>query len=747
MPRVPFKRSWNPESELTNSRHRYFALEYGPWKENLRTRDELEFESNLEGKEPRLIDQPMYRRDLRLWAFLFEYRQRTHGIAGVRMFWNAATRGDFQVPVVGEYAGLFWNQFVKLGLQDEELLNEILKYSNQALESRNERWPELYIKIVQKMLLNDRTREAIAWHKRLFRLHPPPPNIFTEMVCQVILRQGDTEALKMMYETNSYRNLYGTVVPFLCEQEDFESAYRWHFIFVNKGDLPVTSKKAEPLVHFLAVYDRQKAVRVTSSLVDAGVPFASSISAMSTDQTMLSGEMINLMHGETFNMHAKGYNDSIGSRWFATRWISLDVAMTAISALGVKEIGPLSLQAIALREQNCEGITHRLNQLRDLSIGIGNSIFSKSVEKFARSKNQGFLDCLLRSDQHPDALEDGQLQEQLLTSYARTKDWPRYDLTMAMRLIGSKDPELESKNILLRSHAATGDMSALLASLQKMNIAREIVTTNTLKAILQSVLRVRVPGHRPTASHVVNGDDLMMVIDILRRTMQSGSFVPATYWREIIKRLGMVGRWRELEKLCVFLASWYGPASRDVGPASATRRRLHQYRVPAQVMTSHRLHPLKILFPTSLQRAIVEWGFMHALRPRVKPSGPRGLVHRVRFSPPPVTSGIRLLKQLHGYHVHIDINSVRRAILDRLVIYYGPGRSKRLCNLRAREHNVLSLAEMAEQIDRDLGMRLVHSPNLEQVIESRGNKRIRRVEKKMLQQLKAPAKGVINVPY
>ena len=720
-------------SDWTTSRPRYSAFEYGPWKESLWTREEIEFQSNLEEKGPRLINQPNHREDLQLWACLFEYRQRTHGVAGVRMFWNAAVRGDFQVPVGGEYAELFWDQFVKLGLQDEDMLNEILEYSNRTLESTNERWPELYIKIVQNMLLSDRGEEAIAWHNRLFELHPPPPDTFTEMACQVIFRQGDTRAFKTIYETTSYRNLYGTVVPFLCEREDFDSAYRWHFNFLRSGDLPITSKKSEPLVHYLAVYERPRAIKVINTLVEAGVPFASSIAQMSTDHAVLTREMMNLMHGETFNMHAKDYNDNIGARWFATRWISLDIAMTAISALGVKEIGPLSLQAIALREQDSEGITHRLNQLRDLSISIGNSVFSKSVEKFARSKNQASLDLLLQSDQHPDAFEDGKLQEQLLTSYARSEDWPRYNLTMDMRLIGSKDPELESNNILLRRHATTGDTSTLLASLQKMHMEGETVTVNTLKTILQNVLEHRERGHRP--QQTMKGDDLMMVIDILRRSIQSGSFVPATYWREIIRRLGMVGRWKDLEELCVFLASWYGPASRDVVLTSETRGRVHQYQLPVQVKTIHPLHPLKILFPTSLQRAIVEWGFMHALRPRV--NSPKGLVHRAR-SLPSVTCGIHLLRQLHGYHVHIDINTVRRAIFDRLVIYYGPGESNKVYNRRARENNELSLEEMAVQIDEALGMHMFDRPELRHLIETHGNDRINKAEKKKYAQRRPP---------
>lgn len=735
----------NARSRAANNERCPSSPVYGPWKENMWTRDEIEFESNIESKGSRLVVQQTHRTDLRLWACLFDYRQRTYGISGVRMFWHAANRGDFQVPVTGAYAQLFWGGFVKLGLQDKDVLNEILEYANKMLKSTNERWSKFYISIVQYMLLNGRGKDAIAWHNRLFELHSPDTNGFAGMIRQVIYRQGDTKALKKIYEQNTHRNIYENVVPFLCEKEDFDSAYEWHFNFVKMGDLPATSKKTEPLVHFFAIYNRQRATQLTRSLVEAGVPFASAVSSTVNENAIISREMMNLMHGETLNTPAKSYNDDLGARWFATRWISLDVAMTAISALGVTEIGPLSLQAIAIREKDAEGITQRINQLRDLDISIRQSAFSRSVEKFARSQNQAYLDCLLQSDQHPDALEDHKLQEQLLTSYARTQDWLKYRLTLAIRLVGSKDPEMETKNIVLRSHAKTGNTSAILASLQKMHVEGALVTTSTVKAIIEGVLRPRQPGRRPITPMLKQEDDLMIAVDILKSIMQSGSFVSATYWREIIKRLGMIGRWKELEDLCIFLASWYGPAYRDAFVDSATQKRVHRYRVPAQVKTLHPLHPLKILFPTSLQRAIVEWGFIHALKSPVNATEGKGLVLRTK-PPPPVTSGISLLKRLNEYQVHIDIHSVRKAILDRLIIYYGPGKSNKLYNRRARENNVLLLEEMAAEIDAALGVRMFNSPNLRDAIEKRGTARLQKLERKTAGQLRPPRQAALNLP-
>ena len=717
------KRSHNVDIHYSN-------VDYGPWKEGhfkdkmIHFEYDIEYESNLvhyDPTRPKLLERE-YIRDLRLWACLFNYRKRLYGIEGVRMFWKAVHTGHFQFPVTGKFADKFWVEFVDLGLQDKNVLMEILIYANKMLDTEERRWSRLYVKIVQYLLGNGRGKEAIEWHDRLSQRHPPLAKDFSEMVRQIIYRKGDVEALKEIYERSEHRNVYSKVVPLLCDQEDFIAALEWHSFLLSKKDLPASSKDVEALVHFLAIYDRRKARLVTKSLVAAGVSFASNVETTLADNTKISREMMNLIHGETFHVPVKAYNDDLGARWFATRWVSLDVAINAISALGLQEIGPLSLQAIALRESNAESVMRRINQLRDLEISIGKSVFSRAVEKFARTGNQEFLDGLLKSEQHPDALENRRLQNDLLTEYGRSKDWFHYRLTLEIQLIGSKHPEIDTPSIILRSLINRGDTSDMLASLHRMQTKGTIVTMASISRILQVVLRRRQRGKRPVTLGFKTTDDLNMAISILKGIMESGSFVSTTFWREIIKRLGMVGRFGDLENLCIYLASWYGPANQHTYIDPKIRERAHRYRVPAQVRTSHPLHPLRILFPDLVQKAIVEWGFMHALRNPPQAFGSTSLVNQ----PPPVTGGIALLKRLNRYGVYIHLPAVRKAVFNRLVTYYGPGNSNRLHNRREKENNVLLLEEMAKQIDGALGVKMFDSPLLGRVVEERGRLRLKR---------------------
>ena len=715
------------------------------WEESLFTHEQLEFESNLdtvpEAGRPRLLDQNGYKEDFQLWACLLEYRKRIHGPQGALTFWNAVQKRNLHLPTKGVLAGKFWPEFLALGFQDRAVLDDVCLYADRMLRDTNERWSRLYVSIIEHFLVNGQGTNAQKWHNRLFKLHPPGSKFFTGMCRYVAFKNGDMEALRRIYTLNKHRNVYSRVIPLLCEREDFKGALKWHIFFISCGDLPSSSKLVEPLVHFLAIYDRPNARRVTQSLVDAGVSFASTMSNELEKDTEISREIMNLVHGKMFNISVKKYNDSLGARWFATRWVSLDVAINAVHALGIQEIGPLSLQAIALRDPDTKAVVIRIAQLRDLGISTGNSVFARAVEHFARTRNSSLLESLLSTDQHPEALEDGDLQESLLETYARAKDWTQYRRTLAIRYLVSKSPDVEKSNIILRYHVAVGSRGAVMDMLADMQIARTPVTSKSIAHIIQCSLRPRRAGHRPVTQKGMwhratdkNGDDINAVIKILKRIMKIGCFVPILHWREIIRRLGMAGRSDDLQNLCRELAAWYGP----IAPSSTWPPR--RYRIPAQVPTSHHLHPLRMLFSNRLQKAIVEWGFIHNLTHRrldlEKFRQCRGPMISSNALPT-VTSGITLLKQLGQHGVYIDGKCVRSAIFNRLITYYGPGRSNRRYNRTAKSILHGKIALVAKQIDSALGKEYFTAVDLPRLVNERALTRWRRVRRRWNKRLDA----------
>ena len=751
VPLSPHTRTTPTEMLLGNS---FLAAGYyGTWKRpTLWSAEDIEFESNIAAPElperRRLIDQPKHQKDLQLFARLLDHRERRYGLEGIRMFWEAVKKRRIRLPTrdyresknVGLPAEKLWLSFLKLGFCDNQVLEELCVYADNLLDKTGRRWTRLYATIVQHFLVSGKGEEATAWHNRLLERHPPTAHSFRVLCHQTVHHRGDLKALKEIYRKNEHRNAYGEIIPTLCWQQNFKAAMDWHFWLLSLGDVPVNHKHAQALSRFLATYDRPNAVRVTQSLVAANAAFK--IPTAQKDNVKISREIMNLIHSKIFNIPAKAYNDEYGARWFATSWVPLDLAVHSIHALGVQEIGPLSLQALCLRlepdgtEPSLSAILQRLEQLQSIGISIGSSVFSRAVKYFAQNRMSSYLMDLLKSDQHPDALEDWKYLEHLLASYARIRDWNQYRRILAIRIISSKSPAAEAQNIWLRTQVTNRDFAAMQDSLDKMRLNGTIVKTATIAYILRSVLVPRQRGHRPQ-TQFGKPRDLDVAVATLKGIMDAGNLVPAVFWREIIRRFGQSGRQNELQELCIFLASKYGPNDKSHLEHTIVRR-ANLYKIPAQVDTRHPLHPLKVLFPVTLQKAIVEWGFIHALSskgPSPHAQSRNVLVKRHDSEQSPtkqVTAGISLLKHLRQLGVHIDGRAVKKAILNRLIIYYcpGPGRSNRTQNRIARMY-VPELRVMTRLIDDAMGTRTSES-NLKKEIMSRGRTRLLKRDQKVM---------------
>lgn len=677
----------------------------GKWEETMWTHEQLDFESDLDHEvssagPQRLLDLVEHRQDLGLWALFLGYRKRIYGNAGVVTIWLAMRTRDIRLPMEGKLADTFWGIFVAAGCEIPNMLADIHAYAVQMQESHGQRWVKLYAGIIQHFLLAGDAKAALRWHTKLIKLHPPSALSYREM-CRVVVREGgDVRSLKRLYGLVEPRNSYARIISLLCSREDFKAAYTWHSFLTKHGDYPAEPKVAEPLIHFYAIYEPEIARRITKTLVDGGVSYAATMSKELNDNVKISRTMMNLVHGQTFNVPVKSYNDNLGSRWFATSWVSLDVAISTVHALGVQEIGPLSLQAIALREPDAENIVARLNQLRDLNISTGTSVFAQALEHFARNRKQELLEALLHNDQHPDELEDRDLQESLLVSFAQAKNWPQYRLTVELQAIRSSSPEITKQNMELRILASTGNTTDVTETIEDMDLKEIPVRPKSIARILGSILAPRNEGRRPmrrTSSRSYSPENLQVAIKFLQKLMRAGNYVAVTHWREIIKRLGMLGQFQDLARLCTYLASWYGPTNPRLN-----EEKYRQYRIAKQVPTSHPFHPLKILFSAEQQKAIVEWGFISSLGGQPSPGFRTTRTSDIQLrSPADMTTGITLLKELTNLGVHIDSSAVRSALIARLVTYYGPGRSNKVYNRTARG-NIGTLEEVAKQIDESL---------------------------------------------
>lgn len=672
------------------------------WDRKFWTTDELEFQSDVlqpSVGEQRLVDNIEFGKDINLWAFLWRYRTQKYGLPGVYMFWEAIRSRRFELPVEGIIAASFWSSILELGFKDEVILHDIWTYSSELYVKSKKRWLRLYFYVMEYMVLNRGPEDIMTWHRRLYEHHSPSPAAFSKLFRRVIDKNRDIELLKQIYIESTYRNIYSKIVPTFSRREQYETALDWHFFLIKYGDLPSKAQDVEPLMRHFKIHDLSKAELLGDSLVSAGISFSANISIGLGQGTAVSREMMNVIHGKTFNVKPKNYNDKLGSRWLATAWISLDVAMESLHSLGIVEIGPLSLQAIALREPDFRGVVRRLDQLKELGISTGDSVFSRAVESFARRGETEYLRGLLESDQHPESLENRKLQESLLASYALVGDTVQYALAMAVLLLGAPAPRIREHNIILRCHITNGDISSILQEIEEMRIERIPVQQRTIDLILQKLLAPRPKGKR-VSSTAKDVENLYLAISILRFVMNSGWRVSVSSWCDIIRRLGMLGRLDDLDYICVWLAKKY----RNVwlSPPHLLRPSRHdRQRSPAQINTSDPQHPLKILFSAGLQRAIVEWGFIHEQsRTAFKLCKSYGAERQY-------TRGLKLLRRLSMIGVEIEKDVVERALIVRLRILYSPGDSKVPRNRRAREQNAVVAEDMIGDINEAFGERVL----------------------------------------
>ncbi|PQE08828.1 pentatricopeptide repeat domain-containing protein [Rutstroemia sp. NJR-2017a WRK4] len=711
---------------------------YGHWDDSL-TFGQLEFESNLSLKSARkrLVDSPKYATDMQLWGCLLAHRQRRYGHDGVKMFWQAIYSRNIHLPTEGILAWKMWGAFLDLGFHDRRVLAELVQYSDELLRETGQRWKGLYTRILEYSLKMERSGKAILWHRKLVDRHPPDKEAFESLCKRVIDGKGNIESLRKIYDMSEFHVSYSKIILRLCAQEEYFFAYHWHRSLLRKGDAPRSIKPAEPLIRHLAKFNKRYARAALQILNEAGLSFVPVVDdniVVVENRPALSREMMNLIHGETFNVKVKNYDDDLGARWLATSWVPLDMSIKSIHALGVRSIGPRSLQAIALREQTEKGIIRRIDQLYELGISIGQSRYAQAIESFARKGQREFLRSLLKSDQHPDSFDDFGLQEQLLASYASDQQSTNFQRTLAIRLLGSRSPEFDIYNIHLRVCIIRNDMQAMLTTLSEMQMNRIPTKTHTIIAILHKVLMPRNRGRRPppTRRHF---DDVGMAVNILTSIMKSGSAVPVEFWREIIRRLGMLGRSRDMKNLCIFLASWYGPRAQNLLPGMHYVRTRDRTQAPPRLSSSDPLHPLRILFPVSVQKSIIEWGFIYPIIRHRANNVFRGFTRERPRHQYSITDGLELLRELYYRNVAIDVPAIRRAIIDRLISLYGPGISRSKLAREARRKNPWTLDEMLYEIDRFLGREMF--PGIKDVpayIERRGNMRWEKLRRKHLAQ-------------
>ncbi|KAK2045295.1 pentatricopeptide repeat domain-containing protein [Colletotrichum somersetense] len=552
--------------------------------------------------------------DASLWHNILEAAQRQHGRDGVLAVWNAVQHHKTLYDVTSEGVESFWRTILEAILPNEDELKDALLFSEWLLCAHDAQWPSLYSTTISYCLRNRQYHRAMQWHFRLMPNFDPGREEFGALLHEfAIIPEADMQqTLQAIYVTSLHRGLYDELIPFLYRSGRSQQCNGWRSLFVRHRDLPRPTPDSQPYLRYLARYFPSVTLELEEQMV-----LGLNSSAYWNGQDNTLWDVMKDAQGDEDDAPGMRHSDTLGARWFASSWVPLDFAIHAVHALGVRQIGPLSLQSIALRESTAHGVVARIEQLRKVNIGIGCSTYSLVLKRFAENEDNELLYELLHTDIHPDVFDDPLVLASIRDKALKEGAWKTHRLLLAIQPAMVEESVDSTSNLLLQECVKHGQGRRALALLDDMRTMNIDVSAATVQHICSSILDLLPWNPKTTATNL---DAWNMAIACLTRLILLKKPVHSQYWQKIIFGLGKFGRIGELEDLCLGIIDTYGKLCASEGgllpvhyldmPPSDLDGYATDALVPADLPITHEHHPMRRIFDNpALHTAIVRWGF------------------------------------------------------------------------------------------------------------------------------------------
>ncbi|KAI0396180.1 hypothetical protein F5Y17DRAFT_420722 [Xylariaceae sp. FL0594] len=696
------------------------AENFQKWRFLLADPGRLAIESDFRRKGPAkewrrrlLVDEYENNGDIALWACLLEYQMRISGPAGVVSVWKALWGRKALYTVDGSLAEMFWRVILDgaLASNDPNFLAGVWMYSEWMYSLHGVKWPHLYTTVITHMLRTHRHQEVLQWALRLTPNFYPGPDEFAAIIKQFssdrTLYEPDT--LESLYRINRDHSLYNTVASHLYDLGESELARRWRRLCIQYDDLPVepVPAGAKAFLRFIKGYhrqhDREKLLpEETAAIQPMRQPEEERV------EPALSREYMNIVHGKTFGIGVKDYDDRLGAKWFATRWVSLDLAISTAAALGVREIGPLSLQSIGLRVGGADELSDRITQLNEYGITLKPTKYLRVVLYLVRQKDDELLRDLLRSDLHPDVFQDIDLQTRLIESTRGRPNWRTLRLLLVARIVLFEQSAREMSDRLLELRFQHRDQDGVLRILEDMKLRNIPLNPDRAIWIYDSLLQ----DYKLRLNKLpIELSKFYLAVFRQLRTMDVPG--PLSSWRLLIINMARNGWFSDLEKLCHDLIEAYSTSSlsrpgfipvhcSDVpkivrGPLWKIEKTQSIY-IPHDLPAHYGNHPLRLLFNRKAITEMVERAFVahpgqgFRTEPGLRPHGRMSLVSQIR-------TVIGLLRTAQKQTRCISVREVENAVTNCLVALYHPAKPSNARQRVMRAANTLTLKEMKTLID------------------------------------------------
>ena len=686
-----------------------------------------------------LVRRPEFETNADLWCLLLEFRHALDGDSGVRGVWSVmkdrmAGREAFHN---GPTADRIWGILIPFAIastDNQSLLRSLcnIEFRNGALRR------DLYVDILGGLLDANQPDAAIRFSQILQNKHAVQRSQLLKLFNQACASKVP-DALGnfcKVYGTLPKMHLYEPAILQLCRVERVSDALAMHKAMLSLGDVPVTFEQIRPLIGTIG-RDGANTKDLLQDLKRHGIGFEGQIQELLDQQSSLrygiASGTLNVVTSTTFGRQPTRLSDDFVARAFATSAFSFDFILSGLRLLGLRELGPQALRQIGLQSSKPEDLRSRLATLADNGVDTGSSTFTRVVIESAKKGQAVLLRDVLESDQHPDVFEDVKVQKALLRQYYHRQDWRQIDRTLAvLSVVLPRETEVESDillhNMVLKSAIEQKDWVSVSRLMAQGRARNWPCTRSTMKRMYNTILGERAPGQRvlPDGSLA----ELRLLLQLWQEVIHSKTFIPPEYWREPIRRLGILGQWPDLVDVLPWLARQYGSCywsheqeleNDSDGHGSAGSAPANQVS-PSQALAT--------IFSVPQQRAIVEWPFL--LPPETRYGG-QSLLFRSRThshfagsseirgpgcapiqttpassssesedSLPVWTEGVRLLRFLHVQHdVSLSKEEIRRVCLHRLRILFSRNSlSRRILNMRIRKTNSIELRTYLFELEK-----------------------------------------------
>lgn len=665
------------------------------------------------------------------WAATLAHQERLKNLSGVRSTWRACQQRRFQLPTTDTPdAAFLWKTFAK----HPKLVYKLIDHAHDMFQASGQIYPHLYETIISYWLPRDAQFALDYHHYMLVTLK------LRTLPLRKLARSGRAtysplayDALLDIYRNSNERDIYDEVVPVLVDKGHMTLARQWHSLCTFRSDLPSMPVETHPVIQIFKL----EASTISNPSLKFGSKAAVGTSKQPRKQHGRYNEelMRRLLGRDTAPIR---FEDSFCARMFATQSISPASIIHGLTLVGVNEIGPQAVLAMASRTQPLEDLPLRFAELKAAGITLQGCVFSLAVEKFALERKWRLVRSMLDSDQHPNVFGDAEVQRALLEHYLMQHDHGQAQRTLAILTLFHNESSVESWNLLLQSYIKSSGPDHVMEVLRDMRSGGSTLTPESIMAI-KGLLRRRQRGRKPAVATQSRFDDLRFVTRVFISILESGlGAISPISWREIIRRFGMAGRFRELRRLLFWLLCWYAPRSSSqftalpkspyLDAALAKQRaahpeRAHYFHFPGTIaQRDSPLHPIRRLFEPALQQALIIWGFRAGTLPNApleqsmlgatfaKKHYRRKLLQQEDVKRMHWSIGLKTLVQLRDMGVHVHYHTVLKALQAQFVVLFGYGRSRKKENRMVEQHNTLSYATYVREVNSIWGSQLFAEP-------------------------------------